>query len=130
MNEKKYCIGLRGKTVLRCNNSEIYIYISTDDMEIMLICDKNEKIMKMQTKKDSDEDYVKLNKEMIEYNVIKYLSEDGSRWEGDWLNEKPFGFGSLFDSEGNRTYSGFMFEGKKIGFGPEFFSDNHKVDYC
>ena len=23
-----------------------------------------------------------------------------------------------------------MFEGKKIGFGTEFFSDNHQVDYC
>ena len=23
-----------------------------------------------------------------------------------------------------------MFKGKKIGFGTEFFSDNHKVDYC
>ena len=23
-----------------------------------------------------------------------------------------------------------MFEGKKIGFGTEYFADNHKVDYC
>ena len=58
------------------------------------------------------------------------MNEDGSRWEGDWYNEKPFGFGSLFDGEGNRVYSGFMFDGKKIGFGTEYFADNHQVDYC
>ena len=36
----------------------------------------------------------------------------------------------MYDGEGNRIYSGFMFEGKKIGFGTEYFADNHKVDYC
>ena len=66
----------------------------------------------------------------IEKDVKKVLNEDGSRWEGDWFNEKPFGFGSVYDGEGNRIYSGFMFEGKKIGFGTEYFADNHKVDYC
>ena len=66
----------------------------------------------------------------IEKDAVKELKEDGSRWEGDWYTEKPFGFGSLFDGEGNRMYSGFMFEGKKIGFGEEYFADNHKVDYC
>ena len=66
----------------------------------------------------------------IERDVKKMLDEDGSRWEGDWYNEQPIGFGSVYDGEGNRMYSGFMFEGKKIGFGTEFFSDNHKVDYC
>ena len=48
------------------------------------------------------------------------ISEDGSRWEGDWFNEQPFGFGSVYDGEGNRIYSGFMFEGKKVGFGEEY----------
>ena len=66
---------------------------------------------------------------IVERNVKKILNEDGSRWEGDWLNGFPFGFGSLFDGEGNRIYSGFMFDGKKIGFGEEYFADNHKVDY-
>ena len=73
---------------------------------------------------------LKLMKMKQKKNIVKQLSDDGSRWEGDWYNEKPFGFGSLFDGEGNRMYSGFMFEGKKIGFGTEYFADNHKVDYC
>ena len=65
----------------------------------------------------------------IERCITRLLNEDGSRWEGDWYNDKPFGFGSYFDGVGNRIYSGFMFDGKKIGFGTEYFADNHKVDY-
>ena len=36
----------------------------------------------------------------------------------------------MYDGEGNRIYVGFMFEGKKVGFGTEYFADTHTVDYC
>ena len=68
--------------------------------------------------------------ESISKDVVMRISDDGSRWEGDCYNELPIGFGSVYDGEGNRIYSEFMFEGKKIGFGEEYFADNHKVDYC
>ena len=42
----------------------------------------------------------------------------------------PFGFGSYYDGEGNRMYSGFVCEGKKVGFGEEYFADTHTIDYC
>ena len=58
------------------------------------------------------------------------IGEDGSRWEGDWYDGKPFGFGSYYDGDGNRMYSGFVFERKKVGFGTEYFADTHTVDYC
>ena len=60
----------------------------------------------------------------------KDISEEGDRWEGDWFNGEPFGCGSFFDSEGNRMYTGFVFEGKKVGFGTEYFTDSHMIDYC
>ena len=71
-----------------------------------------------------------VNKNEVEKGVTIQLNDDGSRWEGDWYNQQPFGFGSLFDGEGNKIYNGFMFEGKKVIFGTEYFADNHKVDYC
>ena len=46
----------------------------------------------------------------IEHNVVLNLSDDGERWEGDVLQNKPFGWGVLYDSE-NRL----MFEGFRIG---------------
>ena len=130
MDRKYYYLGLFGKIALIWNESEKIYYTPIDDGEIMLICDENEKIMKVREKKGKDGQYMEFDENMIRHGVIKQIDEDGSRWEGDWLNEKPFGFGSLFDGEGNRIYSGFMFDGKKIGFGTEYFADNHQVDYC
>ena len=73
---------------------------------------------------------LKLMKMKQKKNIVKQLSDDGSRWEGDWYCEKPFGFGSYYDGEGNRMYKGFVFEGKKVGFGEEYFADTHTIDYC
>ena len=130
MDRKTYNIGLLGKEKLICEGEDIYCYTTYCNEDVMLMCDKNEKIMKMKVRGGNEREYKEFGNEKIEKEVKKVLDEDGSRWEGDWLNEKPFGFGSVYDGEGNRMYSGFMFEGKKIGFGTEFFSDNHKVDYC
>ena len=62
----------------------------------------------------------------IDRDITIQLDEDGSRWEGNWYNERPFGFGSLFDGEGNRIYSEFMFDGKKVGFGIDLLDDVQK----
>ena len=130
MDRKTYDIGLFGKERLVCEGTEIYCYRIYHDKDVMLMCDKNEKIMIMKVRNEKEREYKEFYDGTIEKEVRKVLNEDGSRWEGDWYNDKPFGFGSIYDGEGNRIYSGFMFEGKKIGFGKEYFADNHKVDYC
>ena len=130
MDRKVYNIGLFGKERQICEGADIYCYTTYHDEDVMLMCDNNEMIMKLKIRGENKREYKDIGDEKIEKNVIKGLDDDGSRWEGDWYNEQPFGFGSVYDGEGNRMYSGFMFEGKKIGFGTEFFSDNHKVDYC
>jgi len=96
---------------------------------IKLECDIEKKEMKASQSKDNVH-FVSFSDEEICRNDRIVISDDGSRWEGDVFNQQPFGFGSFYDGEGNRIYSGFMFEGKKIGFGEEYFADNHKVDYC
>ena len=114
--ERTYFIGLRRDFKLKVDENDILSYEY-----------KERKIIN-RSKIDDVQQYI--NVLNSENDVVKQLDEDGSRWEGDWNNEKPFGFGGLYDGDGNRIYSGFMFEGKKIGFGEEYFSDNHKVDYC
>ena len=39
----------------------------------------------------------------IEHNQVLDLNDDGDRWEGDVLNNEPYGWGVLYDSE-NRMY--------------------------
>ena len=130
MDRKTYDIGLFGKERLVCEGEDIYYYTTYHNEDVMLICDKNEKIMKMKVRKKNEQEYTEFDDGKIEKEVRRLLDDDGSRWEGDLLNEQPLGFGSLYDGEGNRTYSGFMFDGKKIAFGEEYFADNQKVDYC
>ena len=125
--KKKYFIGLFGILRLTIENNDSFIYeMVLENRKVVA----NNKVMKMYKKEHSSGNFIENDDCQIERNVVKQLNEDGSRWEGDWNNQQPFGFGSVYDGEGNRIYSGFMFEGKKIGFGTEFFSDNHKVDYC
>ena len=96
---------------------------------IKLECDIEKKEMKASQSKGNVH-FVSFSDEEICRNDRIVISDDGSRWEGDVFNQQPFGFGSFYDGEGNRVYSGFMFEGKKVGFGTEYFADNHTVDYC
>ena len=131
MDNRKYSLGLCEVVKLECDKDGKYYYYSFNNGEkILVVGDINNESMKLMKKGKGIRLMSFVEEKKIERNVIKDIYEDGTRWEGDWYNEKPFGFGSVYDGEGNRIYSGFMFEGKKIGFGTEFFSDNHKVDYC
>ena len=131
MERKIYYLGLTGKCKLSVEENR---WVYDDDRgkngKVLVECNTSDKSMRLCIKKVDADEYDKIDEDEIEKGVKKVLNEDGSRWEGDWYNQQPFGFGSIYDGEGNRIYSGFMFEGKKIGFGTEYFADNHKVDYC
>ena len=126
---KEYYIGLQKDIQLIIDeNSFEYQTISENHSRVKIHGYIDEKQIDIFEEYINDEIHNRL------YAVVKLeekvMSEEGDRWEGDWYDGKPFGFGSFFDEEGNRIYSGFAFEGKKIGFGTEFFSDTHTVDYC
>ena len=51
-------------------------------------------------------------KEVLHVNGIEQarmldLSDDGERWEGDVLDNQPFGWGVLYDADGEKMYKGF-----------------------
>ena len=128
---KNYCVGLFGSRELKIvNESVIHYQHSANNKVFLLVCNKTEETMRFMKTNEKNKRLGKSYAKSVEKSVVRQISEDGSRWEGDWYNQPPFGFGSVYDGEGNRIYSGFMFEGKKIGFGTEYFADNHNVDYC
>ena len=43
----------------------------------------------------------------IEHAQVLNLSDDGERWEGDVLNDQPYGWGVLFNADGEKVYEGF-----------------------
>ena len=69
------------------------------------------------------------NSILMRKNVITQISKDGSCWEGDLYDNKPFGFGICYNGEGKRVYNGFMFDGKKVGFGTEYFPGSVHASY-
>ena len=65
----------------------------------------------------------------IEHNVVLNLSDDGERWEGDVLQNKPFGWGVLYDSENRLMFEGFRIGEAYVCYGTLYYSDIQKVEY-
>ena len=65
----------------------------------------------------------------IEQAKVLDLSDDGERWEGDVLNNQPYGWGVLYDSENRRVYEGFRIRGVNVCYGRSYYPDIQKVEY-
>ncbi|KAM7454853.1 hypothetical protein BLSTO_04390 [Blastocystis sp. subtype 1] len=65
----------------------------------------------------------------IEHNQVLDLSDDGERWEGDVLDNQPYGWGVLYDSENRRAYEGFRIGEVNVCYGTRYYSDIQKVEY-
>ena len=65
----------------------------------------------------------------IEHNQVLDLNDDGERWEGDVLNNQPYGWGMLYDSENRMAYEGFRIGEVNVCFGTRYYSDIQKVEY-
>lgn len=72
-------------------------------------------------------DDVDLNK--VKHNAIVDLSDDGDRWEGDALNEQPFGWGVLYDKDNRKVYEGFRMDGVNICYGCKYYADISQIEY-
>ena len=65
----------------------------------------------------------------IEHAKVLDLSDDGKRWEGDVLDNKPYGWGVLYDSENRKTYEGFRVGDVNVCYGRSYYPENQKVEY-
>ena len=65
----------------------------------------------------------------VEHNHVLDLSDDGERWEGDVFQNKPYGWGVLYDSENRVVYEGFRIGEVNACYGRSYFSDIQKVEY-
>ena len=53
----------------------------------------------------------------IEHNVVLDMKEKGERWEGDVFQNKPYGWGVLYDSENRMMYEGFRIGDVNVCYG-------------
>lgn len=57
------------------------------------------------------------------------LDATGKRWEGGIRNDKPFGYGVLYNEEGEKEYEGFVVDGLKTYHGTEYYCDMSTMHY-
>ena len=65
----------------------------------------------------------------VEHKRVLDLSDDGERWEGDVMDNQPYGWGVLYDSENRMVYEGFRIRGVNVCYGRRYFPDLQKVEY-
>ena len=65
----------------------------------------------------------------IEHAKVLDLSDDGERWEGDVLDNQPYGWGVYYDSENRMVYEGFRMGEVNVCYGTRYYSDIQKVEY-
>ena len=65
----------------------------------------------------------------IEHAQLLDLSDEGERWEGDVLNNQPYGWGVLYDSENRMAYEGFQIDTSHCCYGIQYYPDIQKVEY-
>ena len=65
----------------------------------------------------------------IEHNRVLDLSDDGERWEGDVLNNQPYGWGVYYDNENRRAYEGFRIGEVNVCYGTLYYSDIGVIEY-
>ena len=98
------------------------------DEEVLVEIGK-ERVIEVNVKK---KELMQLNgKDMngIERNQVLNLSDDGERWEGDVLNDEPYGWGVLYDSENRMAYEGFRIGDLNVCYGIRYYSDVGVMEY-
>ena len=65
----------------------------------------------------------------IKKNEVLDLSDDGERWEGDVMNNQPYGWGVLYDSENRMVYEGFRIGEVSVCYGTRYYSDVGVIEY-
>ena len=65
----------------------------------------------------------------IEHKQVLDLSDDGERWEGDVLNNQPYGWGVVYDSENRKMYEGFRIGEVNVCYSTRYYSDIGVIEY-
>ena len=65
----------------------------------------------------------------IEHNRVLDLNDEGERWEGDVLQNEPYGWGVLYDNENRMAYEGFRIGDVNVCYGTRYYSDIGVIEY-
>ena len=70
-----------------------------------------------------------MNPSGLERNRVLDLNDEGERWEGDVLHDQPYGWGMLYDKEGEIAYEGFRIGDVSVCYGTQYYADIGVKEY-
>ena len=126
----RYSVGFLGYDYLEIDNC-IYcqsIQLSSGVIQ-RIICNNKESWMKVLVRENSQPDEKQIDIRELKLGVVIDLNENGTRWEGGSLHGNPFGFGCIYNEENQLIYKGFMYKGKKVCYGVDFYGDLSIIEY-
>ncbi len=128
--ERVYPFGLLGDNCL-CDNGVCCSQLSIlhDNSMKLIQCNKNERTITVSEKRLHNEEWNEMYQNHLPIIVNMRINEENYRWEGDSLDDKPFGYGCIYNPRNQLVYKGFMFEGKKVCFGTDFYGESGTVKY-
>ena len=65
----------------------------------------------------------------VSHNAIVDLNAEGKRWEGDVLNDEPYGWGVVYDGDGRMVYEGFRIGAMNVCYGRCYYADSGVIEY-
>ena len=128
--ERIFPFGFLGDNCL-CDNGFCCSQISIlhNNSMRLIQCNKNEKTIRVCEKRQRNEEWTEMYPNHLLIIVNMRINEENYRWEGDFLDDKPFGYGCIYNPRNQLVYKGFMYEGKKVCFGTEFYGESGTVEY-
>ena len=121
-----YKIGFEQEVLRVDGDVLIYTINSGCEKKIELQCNLSDR--KMEIYSPTVDDYKRSKFDIVEKDIMD-LDDNGERWEGSSFNDCPFGYGRLYNNENKLKYCGYMFEGRKICFGEEYYEDGKTLEY-
>lgn len=120
MEDYRYCTASIEDNYLGIGNNFFVISTKRRDSINLITVDGNKKKTVIRIRgSGSSTDEKDVTNDIVSRQIN--LSYDGDWWEGDCLDEKPFGFGYLYDSDNNKRYEGYMYDKVKSFYGYEYF---------
>lgn len=129
--KKEYIVGLGNENSLLIDGSVYSQRTPSDDNGCLLIeCNPNDKTMIIKERRGKGGEFTDLIFSDIKKKDTIDIGEKGERWEGDSLLGIPFGYGCLYDSNNTVLFEGFMFKGKRVCYGTDYYPDASVIEYC
>ena len=115
MESNKYTyfsIGWNDRVNLRVEgNRYIHSIHDFDNDDFIVECDISEKSMLVIYETQNIQLFIEYDKENVD--DIDF-DDSGTRWLGGVYDDKPYGYGQIFNKNNSLNYEGYMFNGEKV----------------